>query len=176
MQRRHKHTAQAAFSAGKRLCRLAPLPYASLARDGARAPAVCRISATALILVLSLALATPGVAACTVPDGFARLSSPEAEIAYRWEPGVLKVGQFFAAEVVACRAPGPGAVSDIVLDAQMPAHGHGMNYRPTVTSTGPGRFRFAGLMLHMPGTWRLTFDLVQSDRRTRLIQEVTLGP
>ena len=51
-----------------------------------------------------------------------------------------------------------------------------MNYRPTVTSTGPGRFRFAGLMLHMPGMWRLTFDLVQSDRRTRLTQEVTLRP
>jgi len=176
MQRRHKHIAQGAGSAGKRLCRLAPLRYASVARNEARAPAIPRISATALILVLSLALHTPGLSACTVPEGFARLSSPEAEIAYRWEPSVLKVGQFFAAEVVACRAPAPGAVSAIVLDAQMPAHGHGMNYRPTVTSTGPGRFRFAGLMLHMPGTWRLTFDLVQSDRRTRLAQEVTLRP
>ena len=142
----------------------------------AQAPLSRRISATALVLVLSAALQTPGVSACTVPEGFARLSSPQAEIAYRWEPGVLKVGQFFAAEVVACRAPGPGAVSQIVLDAQMPAHGHGMNYRPAVVSTGPGRFRFAGLMLHMPGTWRLTFDLVQSDRRTRLTQQVTLGP
>src|SRR5687767_9171838 len=89
-----------------------------------------RISEAALILVLSLALATPGVSACAVPEGFVRLSSPQAEIAYRWEPGVLEVGQFFGAEVVACRAPGPGAVSEIVLDAQMPAHGHGMNYRP----------------------------------------------
>src|SRR5262245_25569362 len=135
-----------------------------------------RLSAAASAMVLSASLCAPGAAACTVPAGFARLSSPEAEIAYRWEPSVLEVGRFFAAEVVACRAPGPGAVSAIVLDAQMPAHGHGMNYRPTVTSTGPGRFRFAGLMLHMPGTWRVTFDLVQGDRRTRLTQEVTLGP
>ena len=111
-----------------------------------------------------------------MPEGFARLATPEAEIAYRWEPGVLKVGQFFAAEVIACRAPGPGAVREIVLDAQMPAHGHGMNYRPTVTPAGPGRFRITGLMLHMAGTWRLTFDLVQGDKRTRLTQEVTLGP
>ena len=115
-------------------------------------------------------------AACAVPEGFARLATPEAEIAYRWEPGVLKVGQFFAVEVIACRAPGPGAVREIVLGAQMPAHGHGMNYRPTVTSAGPGRFRAAGLMLHMAGTWRLTFDLVQADKRTRLTQEVTLQP
>ena len=48
---------------------------------------------------------------------------------------------------------------DIVIDAHMPAHGHGMNYRPTATRDAPGRFRFTGLMLHMPGTWRLTFDL-----------------
>ena len=93
---------------------------------------------------VSLALYAQGVTACTVPEGFARLATPEAEIAYRWEPGVLKVGQFFAAEVIACRAPGPGAVREIVLDAQMPAHGHGMNYRPTATPTGPGRFPHHG--------------------------------
>jgi hypothetical protein len=133
-------------------------------------------AATVLILALSATLYTPAVSACAVPEGFARLSTPEAEIAYRWEPAALKVGQFFTAEVIACRAPGAGAVREIVLDAQMPAHGHGMNYRPTVTSTGPGRFRVAGLMLHMPGMWRLTFDLVQGDKRTRLTQEMILEP
>jgi hypothetical protein len=126
--------------------------------------------------MLTAILWAQGATACTVPEGFARLGTAEAEIAYRWEPGVLKVGQFFAVEVIACRAPGAGAVREIVLDALMPAHGHGMNYRPTVTPTGPGRFRAAGLMLHMAGTWRLTFDLVQADMRSRLTQEVTLPP
>jgi hypothetical protein len=160
-----------------------PSPVALEARlrhDGEKGPCghLWRISSTTLILVVLslLALHTHGATACTVPEGFARLSTPEAEIAYRWEPGTLKVGQFFAAEVIACRVPGAGAVREIVLDAQMPAHGHGMNYRPTVTSTGPGRFRVAGLMLHMPGMWRLTFDLVQGDKRTRLTQEVILEP
>lgn len=114
--------------------------------------------------------------ACTIPDGFTRLASPEAEIAYRWQPGTLKVGQFFEAEVITCRAPGSEAVREVVLDAQMPAHGHGMNYRPTTTETAPDRFRIKGLMLHMPGRWRLTFDLVQGDRRTRLSREVDLKP
>jgi hypothetical protein len=133
--------------------------------------------AVGTVLTLSIAiLSAQGAAACTVPEGYARLATPEAEIAYRWEPGVLRVGQFFAAEVIACRVPGAGAVREIVLDAQMPAHGHGMNYRPTATPTGPGRFRATGLMLHMAGTWRLTFDLVHGDTRTRLTQEVTLGP
>jgi hypothetical protein len=133
--------------------------------------------AVGAILALSTAvLGAHAGSACTVPEGFARLATAEAEIAYRWEPRDLKVGRFFAAEVIACRAPGPGAVGEIVLDAQMPAHGHGMNYRPTPEQAGPGRFRFTGLMLHMAGTWRLTFDLFQGDRRTRLTQEVVLKP
>jgi hypothetical protein len=129
-----------------------------------------------LLALLFMLPSAGGAAACEVPEGFARLASPEAEIAYRWQPEELKVGYFFAAEVIACRAPKAEPVRTIVLDAQMPAHGHGMNYRPAVAETGPGRFRFTGLMLHMPGTWRLTFDLFQGDRRTRLTREITLKP
>jgi hypothetical protein len=128
------------------------------------------------LLIAAVVLGAGGAAACEVPEGFARLAAPEAEIAYRWEPAELKVGRFFAAEVIACRAPDLGSVRSIVLDAQMPAHGHGMNYRPVVAETAPGRFRVTGLMLHMPGTWRLTFDLLQGDRRTRLTREITLRP
>jgi hypothetical protein len=58
----------------------------------------------------------------------------------------------------------------------MPAHGHGMNYRPTATATAPGHYRFTGLMLHMPGRWRLTIDLFQGSKRTRLSHEVDLKP
>ena len=130
-----------------------------------------------VIFMLSAAvLCVQAASACTVPAGFTRLVSPEAEIAYRWEPDRLEVGQFFAAEVIACRAPGPEAVRKVALDAQMPAHGHGMNYRPTATQLAPDRFRITGLMLHMAGRWRLTFDLVQDDRRTRLSRNVDLKP
>ena len=135
----------------------------------------CRVAGVALIIS---AVATWGqpASACIVPEGFARIATAEAEIAYRWEPEHLEVGQFFAAEVIACRAPGPVAVSGVVLDAQMPAHGHGMNYRPTATQVGPDRFRITGLMLHMAGKWRLTFDLVHADRRTRLSRDLDLKP
>ena len=133
---------------------------------------------TGLTLV-ALAMAGPTLAASACPtsqEGFRRLASPDAEVAYRWEPAELKVGQFFTAEVVACRAPGAEPVGAIVVDATMPAHGHGMNYRPAAARTAPGHYRFTGLMLHMPGTWRVTIDLVQSGKRTRLTHEVKLGP
>ena len=59
----------------------------------------------------------------------------------------------------------------------MPAHGHGMNYRPMrQRRRRPGHYKFTGLMLHMPGTWRVTIDLLQGAKRTRLTHEVKLAP
>jgi hypothetical protein len=43
-----------------------------------------------------------------------------------------------------------------------------MNYRPTVTTAGAGRFRAEGLMFHMPGAWELTFDVVAADGTERV--------
>ena len=134
-----------------------------------------------LTTLLSAALASialaPQASACpTTEQGFHRLASPDAEVAYRWEPAELKVGQFFTAEVVACRAPGADPVREISIDATMPAHGHGMNYRPAAARAAPGHYRFTGLMLHMPGKWRMTIDLVQGAKRTRLTHEVNLRP
>jgi len=54
----------------------------------------------------------------------------------------------------------PGATIEVVdVDATMPAHRHGMNYRPRIEANGPGRWRADGLMLHMPGQWRLTIGM-----------------
>ncbi len=125
----------------------------------------------------SLALAACNASACPGPEqGFVRLASADAEIAYRWEPDKLKVGQFFGVEVVACRVPGGEAIGTIVVDAQMPAHGHGMNYHPKSTQLAPDRYLVSGLMLHMAGHWRVTFDLFQGDKRTHLARDVTLKP
>jgi hypothetical protein len=131
----------------------------------------------AVLLLLAAAAAIPArAAACAPEEGFRRIATGDAEIAFRFEPSTLKVGEFFAAEVIACRAPGGEPVRDVLIDAAMPAHGHGMNYRPSSSRTDDGRYRFTGLMLHMPGAWRITVDLVQGTKRTRLTQDVTLAP
>ena len=106
------------------------------------------------LVVLTFAFATSTAPASVCPtseQGFRRLASPDAEVAFRWEPAELKIGQFFAAEVVTCGTRGQEPVREITIDATMPAHGHGMNYRPAATRTAPGHYRFTGLMLHMPG-------------------------
>ncbi len=45
------------------------------------------------------------------------------------------------------------------VDAYMPEHRHGMNYKTEVISTGPQRYRVEGLMFHMPGQWEYIFEL-----------------
>jgi hypothetical protein len=50
----------------------------------------------------------------------------------------------------------------------MPAHRHGMNYRPTVAARGGGRYRAEGLLLHMPGAWEFRFDVRTSAGHERI--------
>ena len=50
-------------------------------------------------------------------------------------------------------------VDGALVDADMPEHRHGMNYRARVQALGGGRYRADGLMFHMPGRWRFVFDL-----------------
>ena len=131
-------------------------------------------------LAAALAIAGTAASACPLPiEGFQRRTLPNVEIAYRWEPAELKVGQFFAVEVIVCPAPGSN-VTISSIDAIMPAHGHGMNYRPRAERVAPDRYRFAGLMLHMPGKWLITFSIGHGstgpDLVTRLSHEVNLKP
>ena len=75
-------------------------------------------------------------------------------------PWPLVVGQHVALDIVVCpAADGRVPPSALQVDADMPAHRHGMNYRPTVSALGGGRFRAEGLMFHMAGRWRVLFRL-----------------
>lgn len=78
-------------------------------------------------------------------------------------PWPVTVGAPFALDIAVCAPMGalPGAAPPqlLRLDADMPAHRHGMNYRPGLTPLGGGRYRAEGLLFHMPGSWRLRFEL-----------------
>ncbi|MHC4832842.1 MAG: FixH family protein [Planctomycetota bacterium] len=47
----------------------------------------------------------------------------------------------------------------VLVDAAMPHHGHGMNFVPEVTRTGPGRYAVEGMLFHMRGRWELFVDV-----------------
>ena len=116
------------------------------------------------------AIATAAQGACELPGGEAqRIQSVRYLVLYRTQPAPLKVGQHFSVEFAVCPKP-----ESVRIDAQMPEHRHGMNYRPTVAAAGEGRYRAEGLMLHMAGKWELVFELRSKDSVERAVQVIRL--
>ncbi len=85
----------------------------------------------------------------------------DAVLVFAPVPGPIAVGQHFSLDVRLCPATAATKTQLRLLkvDADMPAHRHGMNYLATVRLTGAGAYRAEGLMFHMPGVWRLSFDV-----------------
>jgi YtkA-like len=81
------------------------------------------------------------------------------QVAFAPRPAPLALGRHVALDIVVCAPAGEPLPATLAVDADMPAHRHGMNYRATVTTLGDGRFRAEGLMFHMAGRWRILFDL-----------------
>lgn len=84
----------------------------------------------------------------------------------------IPVGRHFNMELVLCVPPGVATPASVTVDADMPAHRHGMNYRTSVRALGHGKFVAEGLMLHMPGRWRFIFDVAGVKQTVRLTHEV----
>jgi hypothetical protein len=119
-----------------------------------------------LLLAWIAAAAAP---ACELPGGGAqRIESPRHVVLYRASPEP-RVGEHFALEFAVCPAP-----EGVRVDATMPEHRHGMNYRPTVTAQGGGRYRAQGLMFHMAGRWELVFEVRTGGATERLAQSLRL--
>jgi len=104
------------------------------------------------------ALAAPLSAACELPPGM-RLESERLTVSYWTIPAKISVGQPFALELAACPKAGAVVSERVKLDAHMPEHRHGMNYRTKVVPLGVGRFHSEGWLFHMPGRWEFVFDL-----------------
>ena len=126
---------------------------------------------TLLFTALALAVA-PGMAATCGEnlDAKARrqIEDGGVTLAYAAQPSPIPVDRHFKLAIAVCGAP----VTALRVDADMPAHRHGMNYRTTVQAAGEGRFEAQGLLFHMPGRWRLIFDVDTGGKTVRLTQEV----
>jgi hypothetical protein len=100
----------------------------------------------------------PGFAlACDVPAGWRDLV-PEKPVvvtaSLHFDQARIVIGQPFTVSFAICSETGE-AVRSIEVDAVMPLHKHGMNYRPTLTRTGPFRYDASNMVFHMPGDWRI---------------------
>ena len=127
--------------------------------------------------------------------GAQKIESDNYVLAYRTQPAKITVGKHFSIDLVMC-AKGNAAMPDgVTVDAYMPEHGHGMNYKAAVKPAGndkavakpagkdeaalkpavdDARYRADGLMFHMPGRWDLTFELRGAGKAERLTRSIVL--
>jgi hypothetical protein len=141
--------------------------------EGKKGPVAMSLRAAAG-LAAALTVASAGANTCVAPAGFTpagRIASRDTVLIYRTVPPRIEVGKHFAVDAVVCSKAAPSALR---VDAQMPAHRHGMNYRARVAPQGDGRYRAEGLLFHMPGKWQFVFDVERPGRTERLTADVVV--
>ena len=109
-------------------------------------------------VAVAIVVALPAQA-CELPGGGKTIEGSAFSLAYRTQPERLSVGEHFAVELAVCAKGASVLPASVGVDAWMPDHRHGMNYRPAVRPLGAGRFRAEGLMFHMPGRWEFLFNV-----------------
>lgn len=115
-----------------------------------------RSAATSLLLLVA---SFPALA-CEPPvlERARKIEGARHVVAFRSTPSPLPLNAGFGLDIAICAKDG-SAVPAPRIEAWMPAHRHGMNYRPSLAETQKGLFRADGLLFHMPGRWELVFEV-----------------
>lgn len=114
------------------------------------------IRACLLVLLVTL----PGLVYACELEGANQMELESGETLYhRVKKPPLTVARHFSMQFRVCRHGTPVTVKRFKLDAVMPAHNHGMNYRAKIDVGADGLIEASGLLFHMPGRWQLIVDI-----------------
>lgn len=111
------------------------------------------------VLIASLYLVSLPLLACGFANGERVSPGDGLMLHYRIKSPPLTVAQHFSMQFLLCRDETVLAIEGFRLDALMPAHGHGMNYKASIDLLDDGMVEASGLLFHMPGQWRITVNL-----------------
>lgn len=130
------------------------------------------IAGGALFAVIFVGCVTPAVAiACAELPAAHSLESDRYRLSYRTVPENIVIGQHFTVEFVVCPREGQPAPEGVRIDATMPEHRHGMNYKPSIKSGEGGRYVAEGMLFHMAGRWQLLFEVRAGGKVERLTRD-----
>lgn len=128
------------------------------------------IEATLIVFVLGGGVSMAN--ACDLPAGWIGLmpQNPDTgSVAMVPIDLPVAIGEPFEIEIALCGE----SVERVSVDATMPAHKHGMNYKPDVTEIEAGsRYTADGLFFHMPGQWQITIDIYGGSGGERFMMDV----
>lgn len=92
----------------------------------------------------------------------ARARSGDFLIAYIAEPRIIPSNELFALDIWMIHEDGTPVNPEhyeLIVDADMPQHGHGMIVQPSIQRLDNGHYRVTDMLFHMPGYWELYFDV-----------------
>ena len=80
---------------------------------------------------------------------------------YVTDPDPIPSDDYFSVTLSALAADGTTALTaaSVEINAEMTAHGHGMNVTPEVTDNGDGTFTATPFLFHMSGHWTILFAI-----------------
>ena len=129
------------------------------------------------LLGLALALAgAPASAGCLPAGTGAPMQGPPAApfaATIALQPQPPRVGQPFSVALTVCGETAR-PFERLAIDAWMPVHRHGMNFRPELVALGDGRFEARGFLFHMAGRWEITLSVYAAGEPTHLTHRVVL--
>lgn len=89
-------------------------------------------------------------------------------------PSPIAVNQPFDVAVTVTPKSGSAADLEVLVDARMPAHFHGMNRSAKISRGAGNTWKAEGLIFHMPGHWELYVDITQGGATERAQMDVEL--
>ncbi len=106
--------------------------------------------------------------ACDLAGAERRQLDDDLVVYYRPEPAVPELSRHFKLRLRICRGRQEARISGFRIDARMPAHNHGMNYRPVAADLDDGSLQVSGMLFHMPGLWQVDVEFEHAGRKRRL--------
>ncbi len=73
--------------------------------------------------------------------------------------GEILHNEHFSVELSVKSTKGDAEPFKVVVDGDMPGHGHGMNTKPELVEQGEGRYKVDGMLFHMEGDWEIMVDI-----------------
>jgi len=131
-----------------------------------------RLFRCAAIAAVTLVTTAGTAIACEKPAGWSaakKIAGKTWSAWWRTNPAAIPLGDHFTVQFRLC---GPAA-RRVTVRGWMPAHQHGMNYKPSIAlkdNAGTAK----GLLFHMPGKWQLILDVRGEGKREKLVAEMVL--
>jgi hypothetical protein len=125
-------------------------------------------SLPAIAVLLFGLLSGPAWACADIPAQTRQIQAGQFRLLVTPNPAPIPLNKPFALDIRLCDGRMAEFPQLTAVDARMPAHRHGMNYKPTLTKLDWGHYRAEGLLLHMPGDWEFSFDFAGAATRERL--------